>query len=228
MRMTCFVIAALILAGCGTQEPAAQNFTSPGVPSQGPAGPAGKDGVNGTNGVDGKDGVAGKDGTNGVDGADCEVTEVPANDAAPNGGSLITCGHSHSLVLNGSNGVDGANGKDGTDGQDGIAGTDGLDGTNGINGSNGIDGLDGKDGRDGTNGTNGVNGTIVAPVQFCPGVNKYPSTFPEVGFCINDQIYAVYSANGGFLTVVSPGNWSSNAIGSSCNFTVAAHCKVIN
>lgn len=79
------------------------------------------------------------------------------------------------------------------------------------------------------NGSNGTNGTVVTPVQFCAGVvNSYPSTFPEVGFCINNNIYAVYSANGGFLTEISPGLWQSNAIGSACNFTVGPNCSITN
>jgi len=89
-----------------------------------------------------------------------------------------------------------------------------LNGTNGLNGSNGTD------------GTNGTSGTVVAPIQFCSGSGSYPSTFPEVGFCIGGNIYAVYSANGGFLTEVLPGTWSSDGINSSCTFTVGPDCKV--
>lgn len=91
-----------------------------------------------------------------------------------------------------------------------------LNGTNGTNGAAGVA------------GTAGTPGTLVTSVQFCPGTPSYPSTFPEVGFCISNVLYAVYSANDGFLTVVEPGTWSSNAIGSSCTFTVSANCKVSN
>lgn len=83
-------------------------------------------------------------------------------------------------------------------------------------------------GTNGTNGAPGTPGTLVTPVQFCPGTTHYPTTFPEVGFCINNELYAVYSANDGFLTKVAPGVWSSNAIGSSCTFTVSANCVVTN
>ena len=84
----------------------------------------------------------------------------------------------------------------------------------------------------GTNGAPGPQGNPgglnVTTVQFCPGTPAYPSTFPEVGFCIQGNIYAVYSANDGFLTEVIPGAYTSNAIGSSCNFTVLANCEVQN
>lgn len=84
-------------------------------------------------------------------------------------------------------------------------------------------------GTNGTNGTNGVNGTVITPIQFCGGVTgNYPSTFPEVGFCINNSLYAVYSANGGFLTEVLPGTWSSDGINASCTFTVQPNCVVSN
>lgn len=70
------------------------------------------------------------------------------------------------------------------------------------------------------------NGTTVTPVQFCPGTTTYPSTFNEVGLCINDTLWAVYSANDGFLTEIPPGTYLSNAIGSSCTFTVLPGCII--
>lgn len=90
-----------------------------------------------------------------------------------------------------------------------------LNGTNGLNGSNG------------SNGTNGTPGTIVSAIKFCPNsVAHYPSVFPEVGFCISTHLYAVYSTLGGFLTEVTPGSYTSNAVGSSCNFNVSNNCVV--
>lgn len=80
----------------------------------------------------------------------------------------------------------------------------------------------------GTNGSNGTNGTVVAPIQFCVGTTVYPSNFEELGFCINNKLYAVYSANNGFLTEIVPGTYQSNAIGNTCTFTVAANCQVSN
>lgn len=76
---------------------------------------------------------------------------------------------------------------------------------------------------------NGTNGTVVGVVQFCKNpVTTYPSTFNEVGFCINNTLYAVYSANGGFETTVLPGGYSSNGINSSCTFTVGPNCTITN
>jgi hypothetical protein len=76
-------------------------------------------------------------------------------------------------------------------------------------------------------GPAGLNGTPITIVQFCPGVTPaYPTTFPEVGLCINEQIYAVYSANDGFLTEIPTGTYTSTAIGSACNFVVGPNCIV--
>lgn len=78
----------------------------------------------------------------------------------------------------------------------------------------------------GPQGIPGAYGTTVTPVQFCPGTTTYPTTFNEVGFCIGGSLYAVYSANDGFLTLIPPGTYSSNAIGSSCSFTVLPNCVI--
>ena len=90
-------------------------------------------------------------------------------------------------------------------------------------------GPQGVSGSNGTNGTNGAPGTAFTIVQFCQNVvPTYPTTFPEVGFCIQGSLYAVYSANDGFLTEIPPGTYTSNAVGSACNFTIAANCAVSN
>lgn len=73
-----------------------------------------------------------------------------------------------------------------------------------------------------------VNGTQVVPVQFCLATTTYPSTFSEVGFCIDGSLYAVYSTNSGFMTEIPPGTYSSDGVNSSCTFTVSANCKVSN
>ncbi len=86
---------------------------------------------------------------------------------------------------------------------------------------------------------NGMNGAtspapvippqqVITTVQLCPGTTTYPSVFVEYALCINNQLYGVYSVNGGFLSLLPPGTYSSNAIGSSCSLTIAADCKVIN
>lgn len=79
----------------------------------------------------------------------------------------------------------------------------------------------------GPQGLPGVNTTPIVPVEFCKGITPtYPSTFPEYGFNINGTIWAVYSANGGFLTKLTPGNYSSDGINASCNFNVSANGTV--
>ena len=80
----------------------------------------------------------------------------------------------------------------------------------------------------GANGNTGLDGTQISTVQFCPGATSYPSEFNEIGICIGGNIYAVYSANDGFLTQIVPGSYNSNAIGSSCNFTVLPNCVIQN
>lgn len=85
----------------------------------------------------------------------------------------------------------------------------------------------GPQGIPGTVGLPGTNGTTIQPVQFCPNdVPTYPATFPEDGFCIDGSLYAVYSANNGFLTLIPPGQYVSNAIGSTCTFTVLPNCVI--
>lgn len=78
----------------------------------------------------------------------------------------------------------------------------------------------------GPQGSPGTDATQVAIVQLCPGTPSYPATFPEVAVCISNQLYAVYSTNGGFLALLTPGLYSSSAVGSSCTFTVSADCQV--
>jgi hypothetical protein len=80
----------------------------------------------------------------------------------------------------------------------------------------------------GATGATGSPGTSVTTVQFCLNpVSSFPSTFPEVGFCINGQLWAVYSANGGFLTALPNGNYSSDGENASCTFTVTG-CTISN
>lgn len=78
----------------------------------------------------------------------------------------------------------------------------------------------GQTGAQGVRGAAGAAGTVITPVSFCGGPSVYPSTFPEYGLLINGQMYGVYSANDGFLALLPPGTYSSNAIGSSCSFVI--------
>jgi hypothetical protein len=106
-----------------------------------------------------------------------------------------------------------------------------LRGPRGYTGAAGADGTNGQDGDTGPQGVPGLagaDGTIVRTVKLCPGETVYPSVFVEEALCINGDLYAVYSANGGFLTRLAPGNYSSNAIGSRCNLQVLSNCEIRN
>lgn len=80
-------------------------------------------------------------------------------------------------------------------------------------------GQTGATGSQGSAGTNGVDATPVTLVQLCPGVSNY-GTFIELGVCLNNKLYGVYSLNNGFMTYFANGSYSSNAVGSACNLTV--------
>lgn len=116
-------------------------------------------------------------------------------------------------------------------------------GQQGPQGAPGLQGSQGTTGPQGPAGSCSVrqNGTSVVitcndgteaeipelePIQLCPGSPSYPAHFIEVAYCIGGQLYGVYSANGGFMTMLPPGAYTSNGIGSACNFTVSAGCKV--
>ncbi len=102
----------------------------------------------------------------------------------------------------------------------------GPKGEQGAPGQNGQDGRDGIDGQDGAQGPSGADGQPATVVQLCPGTTSYPGVFVEVALCINNELYGVYSANGGFLTKLPQGNYYSNGIGSACNFTVLSNCQI--
>lgn len=94
----------------------------------------------------------------------------------------------------------------------------------GQNGPKGDQGLIGAPGAVGPQGP----GTTVTMVKLCPNnpPTNYPATYPEYGFCISGNLYATYSANDGFTTMIVPGTYSSNGINSSCTFVVSANCQV--
>ncbi len=77
-------------------------------------------------------------------------------------------------------------------------------------------------------GPAGADGTVITPVQFCQGIPSYPSTFLEVGFVINNKVYGVYSTHGGFMTYLPPGAYSSDTVGSHCNFTINSDNTISN
>jgi len=99
-------------------------------------------------------------------------------------------------------------------------------GQKGDTGAQGEAGPQGPAGADGADGADGQDATPITVVRLCPGVSVYPSTFVEVAFCLDNRLYAVYSANGGFQTEIPPGIYSSNAIGSACSFRVLPNCGI--
>lgn len=98
-------------------------------------------------------------------------------------------------------------------------------GDRGDDGMQGATGSQGNPGVVGPQGPTGADGQIAQVIPLCPGTSNY-GTFVEVALLINNKLYAVYSANNGFLTYLAPGNYSSNAIGSACNFTVNANNSI--
>lgn len=78
------------------------------------------------------------------------------------------------------------------------------------------------------NGSDGTPGTVVSSIQFCPScVTTYATVFSEVGYCVSDTLYAVYSPWAA-LTALPPGTYTSNNQGCSCNFTVTSGCNITN
>jgi hypothetical protein len=96
----------------------------------------------------------------------------------------------------------------------------------GKDGKPGATGPQGPKGDTGPSGMDGSPGSVNNFIKLCPETPSYPSVFVEYAVCVNDSLYAVYSANGGFLTLLPPGTYNSNGIGSSCNFIVREHCQV--
>jgi len=101
-----------------------------------------------------------------------------------------------------------------------------CNGIAGAVGQTGATGPQGPQGNPGPQGTPGVDITPITWVQFCAPTTAYPNTFSEGGFCIAGNLYAVYSINGGFMTLIPPGVYSSNGVNSTCTFTVQANCVV--
>lgn len=157
-------------------------------------------------------------------------------DQCPTGGTVVTVGTDVHIICNGSTGAQGPQGSTGAVGATGPTGAAGATGQDGLNGNKGDTGAAGPQGDPGAIGDTGPKGdtgiagspgTVITPVQFCSGITPtYPSYFPESGLCINHQMYGVYSANGGFLALLTPGSYSSDGINASCTFTIGADCAV--
>lgn len=96
-------------------------------------------------------------------------------------------------------------------------------------GPQGLNGATGQVGAQGPQGPAGTPGTVVTAVQLCPATFTpvYPTEFPESALCVGGNLYGVYSANGGFLAELPPGQYSSDGINASCTFTIEANCVVV-
>ncbi len=101
-------------------------------------------------------------------------------------------------------------------GKQGNAGDRGLSGPAGSPGASGPQGLVGAPGQD---------ASLVTLIKLCPGTPSH-TVFVEYAVCLQGQLYGVYSANGGFLTLLSPGDYTSAGIGADCSLTVSANCVV--
>lgn len=112
---------------------------------------------------------------------------------------------------------------------EGPAGSQGDRGPAGIQGDVGEQGPQGDTGPQGDQGPTGANGSDAASVtmvKLCPGDPVYPTVFVEYAFCVGGQLYGTYSANGGFTTLLPPGQYTSEGIGSRCDFTISDNCSV--
>lgn len=98
------ILAALALVSCGHRHKYVVK-TEPGKP--------------GPKGEVGEIGPAGPAGNPGAPGSGCTVVSVSPSALAPNGGSLITCGSSSTIVHNGAQGQQGSQGPQGPAGNSG-------------------------------------------------------------------------------------------------------------
>lgn len=85
-------------------------------------------------------------------------------------------------------------------------------------------------GATGAQGPQGKPGASVGTIQFCAGqVQSYPTSFPEYGLCIGNELYAVYwDTHNAFLAKITAGTYQATSTGLQCTFTVASNCVVIN
>jgi hypothetical protein len=168
-------------------------------------------------GPPGPEGPAGPPGAPGQDGSSCSSTAL-------SNGALISCSDGTQVVLvNGADGIDGLAGRVGADGADG---TDGLDGVDGINGVDGVDGVDGANGVDGTDGANAPP-TPYTVTQLIDPCGETPG-FNEVLLRLANGMLLAHYSHGSrqFLTVITPGTYTTTQGSPECTFTVAADMTV--
>lgn len=163
---------------------------------------------NGAIGAQGLQGIMGPQGPQGIQGIQGPI------------GPIGLTGSQGVQGIQGIQGLTGPGGPAGPQGQQGIQGVPGIPGATGPQGIQGTVGATGPQGQPGIQGLTGSGG--IYAVQLCPGDN---ATFPEQGFVVNNQIYAVYYGvtNGSlnsFLARLNPGNYTTTN-GYNCQFTVS-------
>ena len=158
------VLLATTLAGCATNEPAAEpaSIVDAKIDENGnlilfmSSGTTINAGY--VRGMQGEDGVDGIDGVNGDSITSAYVDEYGDLQLQLSDDRVVNAGHVQGA--DGRNGRDGADGQDGRDGKDGEDGEDGRDGKDGQNGKDGLNGQDGEDGKDGEDGIDGLTPSI--------------------------------------------------------------------
>ena len=158
------VLLATTLAGCATNEPAAEpaSIVDAKIDENGnlilfmSSGTTINAGY--VRGMQGEDGVDGIDGVNGDSITSAYVDEYGDLQLQLSDDRVVNAGHVQGA--DGRNGRDGADGQDGRDGKDGEDGEDGRDGKDGQDGKDGLNGQDGEDGEDGEDGKDGLTPSI--------------------------------------------------------------------
>ena len=161
------VLLATTLAGCATNEPAAEpaSIVDAKIDENGnlilfmSSGTTINAGY--VRGMQGEDGVDGIDGVNGDSITSAYVDEYGDLQLQLSDDRVVNAGHVQGADgRNGRDGADGQDGRDGKDGEDGEDGRDGVDGKDGQDGKDGLNGQDGEDGEDGEDGKDGITPTI--------------------------------------------------------------------
>lgn len=182
----------------------------------------------GCTGPAGTPGRAGKDGARGADG---EIYRCSVYQDVSSVGIMCTDG-SYATVYNGKDGLKGPNGDNAlpcTVSPSANGATINCPDGSTTELKNGTNGTQGGVGLTGPIGPKGEAGTSVTVSQFCPNYTaSYPSTFPEYGLCIGDNLYAVYASatQGTFLAFLPPGAYTSTSNSAMCSFSVGANCAV--
>lgn len=188
-----------------------------------------------------KETIRGPVGKSGKDGVGCTVTTVVPSLEVPNGGALIMCGTTQSLITNGVNGAVGADGKSAYDIwlDEGNSGSmsdylAGLTGANGLSayelwlgeGNSGslesfLASLQGPIGMTGPAGSQSAY-SITELVDPCGSSGNFDEVLIRFS---NGVLLASFSVNGNAnltrLSVLVPGNSYVTTDSQSCHFTVA-------